>query len=79
MFEFALPGSMVRAEGEPPTKDKAVNDAYNNVGYVLQMFKDFYNWNSLDNKNMHVLSTVHFGVKYENACKWSFLIARDGT
>lgn len=68
-FEFSLPGNMTRAEGQPPVKDKAANDAYDNVGHVLQMFKDFFNWTSLDNKNAHVISTVHFGDKYENACE----------
>lgn len=61
---------MLRAEGEPPAKDKAANDAYDNVGRVLQMFKDFYNWTSVDNRNMHIISTVHFGTNYENACEW---------
>lgn len=60
---------MSRTEGQPPVKDEAVNDAYDNVGHVLQMFKDFYHWNSIDNENSHIISTVHFGVKYENACE----------
>ena len=72
-FEFTLPGTIARAEGEPATKDKAVNDAYDNVGHVLLMFKDFFDWTSVDNDNMQIVSTVHFGSNYENACKWNFL------
>jgi Zn-dependent metalloprotease len=60
---------LVRAEGQKAAKDKAVNEAYDNVGHVLQMYKDLFNWQSIDNQNMHVVSSVHFGKNYENACK----------
>ncbi|CAI4217451.1 unnamed protein product, partial [Parascedosporium putredinis] len=65
--EFQLPGTLVRAESQPPTKDKAVNDAYDNVGRVLSVYKQLFRWNSVDNHNMHIISTVHFGENYENA------------
>ena len=67
--EFQLPGELIRAEGQPAAKDKAVNDAYDNVGQVLSAYKQLFNWNSVDNDNMHIISTVHFGENYENACK----------
>ncbi|CAM1506463.1 Fc.00g061040.m01.CDS01 [Cosmosporella sp. VM-42] len=38
-----LPGKLVRAEGESRSKDKAVNDAYDNVGIVLKFYKDRFN------------------------------------
>ena len=69
--EANLPGKIVRAEGEPATKDEAVNEAYDNSGVVLKFYKDIFNWNSIDNKNMDVISSVHFGNEYENACKCS--------
>ena len=65
-----LPGKLVRAEGEKKVKDKAVNEAFDNVGIVLDFYKKHFNWNSIDNKNMDVISTVHFGKDYENACKF---------
>ncbi|KEZ39522.1 Thermolysin [Scedosporium apiospermum] len=65
--EFQLPGELIRAEGQPAAKDKAVNDAYDNVGQVLSAYKQLFNWNSVDNDNMHIISTVHFGENYENA------------
>ncbi|KAE9579730.1 Protease PrtS [Colletotrichum fructicola] len=65
--EQELPGSVVRVEGQKETKDKAVNDAYDNVGEVLKMYKEKFDWVSIDNKNMNVISSVHFGKKYENA------------
>ncbi|KAF9880566.1 hypothetical protein CkaCkLH20_01608 [Colletotrichum karsti] len=65
--EATLPGTVVRVEGQKPAKDKAVNDAYDNIGEVLKMYKDKFDWVSIDNKNTDVVSSVHFGKKYENA------------
>ncbi|KAF7553198.1 hypothetical protein G7Z17_g3804 [Cylindrodendrum hubeiense] len=65
--EGDLPGKLIRSEGEDKVKDKAVNDAYENVGIVLEFYKNRFDWNSIDNKNMDVKSSVHFGEAYENA------------
>ncbi|PKS11360.1 hypothetical protein jhhlp_003122 [Lomentospora prolificans] len=65
--EFLLPGELVRIEGQPPVRDKAANEAYDNVGRVLSMFKQIFQWKSVDNENMHIISTIHFGDNYENA------------
>lgn len=67
--EDQLPGFLVRAEGEGKVEDQAVNEAFDNVGTVLKFYKDLFNWNSIDNKNMDVISSVHFGQEFENACK----------
>ncbi|KAI0382285.1 Metalloprotease [Hypomontagnella monticulosa] len=65
--EAHLPGKVVRVEGQKATKDESVNEAYDNAGLVLAFYKDIFNWNSIDNKNMHVISSVHFAKNYENA------------
>jgi hypothetical protein len=65
--EEDLPGAIVRAEGQKPIKDKTANDAYDNVGRVLEFYRKKFDWKSIDNKNMHVVSTVHCGERYENA------------
>ncbi|KAL6866622.1 matellopeptidase-like protein [Trichoderma novae-zelandiae] len=65
--ESKLPGKLVRAEGNKPAQDKSVNEAYDNVGSVLQFYKDIFKWTSIDNKNSDVVSSVHFGQLYENA------------
>ncbi|KAL7946552.1 hypothetical protein V8C42DRAFT_352687 [Trichoderma barbatum] len=65
--ETRLPGKLIRAEGDQEVKDKTVNEAYDNVGTVLEFYKDKFQWNSIDNKNMDVISSVHFGQQYENA------------
>ncbi|KAG6038334.1 hypothetical protein E4U41_004307 [Claviceps citrina] len=65
--QSALPGELKRSEGEPKNKDKAINEAYDHVGAVLDFYKDKFNWNSIDNKGSDVISSVHFGENYENA------------
>lgn len=73
----ALPGKLVRAEGQPKVSDKAVNDTYDNIGVVLKFYKEHFNWTSSDNKNHKVVSSVHFGKDYENACKSIYVDAYD--
>jgi hypothetical protein len=68
-IESKLPGTLVRAEGQKEVKDKAVNDAFDNAGKVIAFYKDKFKWNSIDNKGMQVISSVHFGKNYENACE----------
>ncbi|KAM4063095.1 thermolysin metallopeptidase, alpha-helical domain-containing protein [Hirsutella rhossiliensis] len=65
--EDDLPGELVRAEGEAKVKDKDVNLAYENVGHVLDFYKKHFKWNSIDNKNADIISSVHFGRHFENA------------
>ena len=66
--EASLPGELVRTEDEPNVDDRAVNEAFNNVGTVLDFYKEHFKWNSIDNNGADVVSTVHFGKEYENAC-----------
>jgi len=65
--ENSLPGSQLRIEGQAPVKDQMANDAFDNAGKVIQFYQKFFNWNSIDNRGMHVISSVHFSHKYENA------------
>ncbi|OAA63814.1 peptidase M4, thermolysin [Cordyceps fumosorosea ARSEF 2679] len=65
--ERSLPGKLVRDEGQKAVKDKAVNEAFDNVGSVLKFYKDKFQWTSIDNQNADVISSVHFGQEYENA------------
>ncbi|KAJ2891845.1 putative peptidase thermolysin protein [Zalerion maritima] len=67
MNEQDLPGKKVRVEGEDPVEDKAINQAYSNAGEVLKFYKEKFGWNSIDNKNMAVISSCHFGNNYGNA------------
>ena len=62
-----LPGKLVRAEGQPASKDKTVNEAYDNCLKVLQFYKETFKYTSLDGNNMPVVSSVHYEKDYQNA------------
>ncbi len=62
-----LPGVLVRGEGDPPSFDVAVNEAYDGAGATYDLFKDIYGRNSIDNKGMTIESSVHYRIGYDNA------------
>ncbi|MFQ4146124.1 M4 family metallopeptidase [Chlorogloeopsis sp. ULAP02] len=62
-----LPGRLVRGEGDPPSTDEAVNEAYDFAGATFDLFYEIYERNSIDDKGLRLDSTVHYGVNYDNA------------
>ena len=62
-----LPGTLVRGEGDPPSSDEAVNEAYDAAGATYDLFYELFDRNSIDDKGLRLDSTVHYGVKYDNA------------
>ncbi|TFV98709.1 M4 family metallopeptidase [Leifsonia flava] len=62
-----LPGEVVRREGEPPTDDVSVNEAYDGLGATFELFWDVYNRDSIDGKGLPLDATVHYGEQYDNA------------
>ncbi len=62
-----LPGTLVRAEGQPPVADKAVNEAYDGLGDTFDFYLAAYHRNSIDNAGLPLDASVHFGQKYDNA------------
>lgn len=62
-----LPGKKARGEGDPATNDPAVDEAYDGAGDTYDLYHDIYNRNSIDNKGMELISTVHYGVGFDNA------------
>jgi Zn-dependent metalloprotease len=60
-------GVPVRHEQEDPSGDEDVNRAYDYSGNTYKFYKEVLGWNSLNNKGMQLLSTVHYGSKYNNA------------
>lgn len=62
-----LPGDLVRAEGAPPTGDKAVDEAYDGLGATFDFFDKVFGRNSIDDKGMPLDATVHFRLDYNNA------------
>jgi Zn-dependent metalloprotease len=65
--ETTLPGRIARREGDPPTGDAAVDEAYDGSGATYDLYKQEYDRNSIDNRGMRLDSTVHYGVGYDNA------------
>lgn len=65
--QWRLPGKLVRGEGDPKSRDTAVNEAYNGSGVVYDFFKKIHGRNSLDDKGMRLDASVHYGKAYDNA------------
>ncbi|GAA4284335.1 M4 family metallopeptidase [Brevibacterium daeguense] len=63
----SLPGVLVRAEGQDPTGDPAVDEAYEHLGDTYRYFAEVHGRDSMDGLGMPLPATVHYGVRYENA------------
>ena len=61
------PGKLVRKEGSKPGKDKDVNNVYDAAGYVWDFYNSLFRRNSIDNKGLKIVQTVHYKQKYDNA------------
>jgi Zn-dependent metalloprotease len=62
-----LPGRVVRAEGDPPSNDPAVDEAYDGLGATFDFYWEVFERNSIDDQGLPLDATVHFGVQYDNA------------
>ena len=65
--KVGLPGELVRAEGDPPSRDKIVNQVYELTGKVFDFYLGAFKRNSIDGQGMVIISTVHHRRKYNNA------------
>src|SRR5215204_1189595 len=63
----SLPGVAVRHEGDAPSADVAVNEAYDGSGVTYDLYKNIYGRDSIDNNGMRLDSTVHYKREYDNA------------
>jgi len=63
----SLPGTVVRKEGDAPSADVAVNEAYDGSGVTWDLYKNIFSRNSIDNNGMRLDSNVHYRVGYDNA------------
>lgn len=57
----ALPGRLVRSEGDAKVRDTAVNEAYDHSGDTFDFFHAVFGRNSLDDAGMSLISSVHVG------------------
>jgi Zn-dependent metalloprotease len=62
-----LPGVKVRGEGDPPSSDAAVNEAFDGSGFTYDLYFNVYGRNSIDNNGLPLNSTVHYQKGYDNA------------
>jgi len=66
-FGTTLPGRQIRQEGQPPTGDLAVDEAYDGAGVTYDLYQNAYERNSIDGSGLRLDSTVHFQKGYDNA------------
>lgn len=64
---YGLPGRPARGEGDDPTGDPAVDEAYDGLGATYDLFHDTYGRHSLDDSGLRLDATVHYGRGYDNA------------
>ena len=62
-----LPGVLVRGEGDAPTADPAVNEAYDFAGDTYDFYLKAYQRNSIDGQGMRLDSSVHYDQQFDNA------------
>jgi Zn-dependent metalloprotease len=63
-----LPGARrVRGEGDDPTGDVAVDEAYEGLGATYRLFWEAYERDSIDGEGMALNGYVHYGRGYDNA------------
>jgi Zn-dependent metalloprotease len=62
-----LPGKRVRGEGEPAGSDQSATEAYDGLGSTHELYREAYGRASIDNHNLPLLATVHYGKDYDNA------------
>lgn len=62
-----LPGRLVRSEGGAPSRDPAVNEAYDGAGATYDLYFEVYERNSVNDQGLRLDSTVHYSRQYDNA------------
>jgi Zn-dependent metalloprotease len=63
----ALPGRKIRSEGEPAVSDAGVNEAYDGAHTTYDFYEQLFGRRSIDGAGMEVVSSVHYGVNFDNA------------
>jgi Zn-dependent metalloprotease len=65
--QAALPGDLVRSEGEDPVGDADVDAAYDGAGAVYELYFTEFGRDSLDGQGMRLVHTVHHRRHFNNA------------
>lgn len=63
-----LPGDLVRSETDTkPGRDRTVNEAFGHAGTTWDFYNKIFGRESVDNHGKTLVSSVHYGQKYDNA------------
>ena len=62
-----LPGKLIRKEGSTASKDADANNVYDSAGATWDFYYSIFGRNSIDNKGMKMIQTVHYLKDYDNA------------
>jgi Zn-dependent metalloprotease len=65
--ESAPTGQPARSEGDQPSGDDAVDEAYDGFGDTYSFYWDVFQRDSIDNKGLPLVGWVHYGQDYDNA------------
>jgi Zn-dependent metalloprotease len=65
--QFVLPGQLAMNEHEPHSTDVEVAEAYDGSGATWDFFSRVFDRDSVDDKGLRLVSTVHYGTSFENA------------
>ncbi len=64
---FTLPGRAVRGEGDPPSGDVSVDEAYDALGATHRYFLEVHGRDSIDGRGLPLVATVHYRRAFNNA------------
>jgi Zn-dependent metalloprotease len=62
-----LPGTRMRGDNDPPSSDDAVNEAFDGAGKTYEFYRQVYGRDSVDGHGLELVSSVHYGVDFDNA------------
>ena len=65
--DYHLPGRKVRGEGDSPSGDDAVNEAYEGSGATYDFYREVFKRDSIDGNGLEIVSSVHYETDYDNA------------
>jgi len=64
---FGLPGRPVRCEGDAPTTDISVNEAFDALGSTYDYYRKVHGRNSIDGRGLPLDASVHYRRAFNNA------------
>jgi Thermolysin metallopeptidase, alpha-helical domain/Thermolysin metallopeptidase, catalytic domain len=63
----AVPGELLRREGQPACNDAEADRAFDAAGVVHAFWREVFGRDSLDGHGLHLLGSVHYGRRFDNA------------